>query len=875
MTIPMINTHNLQNLLEQERFRWVKEDLLPLFGLLDFVEDEGNGWFSLPRSKENLIRNLNRITGKRESIIEGELEEFEESFSDYIEVKEGTYEYYTRYGHYSHPPSRNPCPDPKTSTVYYILKPELADFSRNALNDLDFDQDEIFKVVISKVHTVEDLIYLYTLKLATERCKSQNYYQLPEYLKEILEDITIDMEIIDNNIFKLEYEEKQRYLPMEQRCLAIFYSHSFNSSSCGRINNILIKEEISQFMYDKLEEIPIVKIVERSYNEIKQRITSDEERLPLFEYKDYRFKFMSKYRQKLLNGKLYEFEIDGEHGDALEYLKEKGMIEVEGDKIILSSYDKYKALYDHLEEKEYSRIDKNKRELLTRLLRSGVNLEQSVTGTIDTILKPTWDENQTEAFNLISDFEKKFREFIITRLENRHGQNWWEQGIKGDIKKKCQERLHKDSNNKNQQADIHNYMDFMDLYSLIEWKQNKDIFQPYFPKDLTKLKTKLDELSDIRNAVMHSKWEITENDLHKIKIYTDDIRQWIDNPSKRIDEQKVKPPIENEDKRHSKDILVGFECGTGEEVRIRPAHLFISGLTQKSGKTTTLEALVQRSGLSIISFITKPDEKCFDTGEHHKPFFQEKAEWKVVEKLFEAQLGEKMKDVRPKLIELCKREATLIAVKERIDNALEKSKGTEKKSLILLQAYFEDLFNALKNKEYTNILCLKKGINLMDLTEYNEELQSYIINSVLNEILHKHNNAVVIIPEAWKFIPQSKRTPCKYSIEQLIRQGATQNNFLWFDSQDIAGVDKTILKNVSIWILGLQTEINEVKHTIEQIPLPKNQKPTNDEIMSLQLGEFIVCNDGVVRKTYVMPKWMNQNGAMNVARSRRPLNRVD
>jgi hypothetical protein len=72
----MISTYaqNLQNLLEQEIFRWVKEDLLPLFGLLDFVEDEGNDWFSLPRSKENLIRNLNRITEKRESIIEGEFE---------------------------------------------------------------------------------------------------------------------------------------------------------------------------------------------------------------------------------------------------------------------------------------------------------------------------------------------------------------------------------------------------------------------------------------------------------------------------------------------------------------------------------------------------------------------------------------------------------------------------------------------------------------------------------------------------------------------------------------------------------------------------------------------------------------------------------
>jgi len=312
-------------------------------------------------------------------------------------------------------------------------------------------------------------------------------------------------------------------------------------------------------------------------------------------------------------------------------------------------------------------------------------------------------------------------------------------------------------------------------------------------------------------------------------------------------------------------LLVGYECGTGSPVNIKPAHLFISGLTQKAGKTTTLEALVLRSGLKTISFITKPNEKCFDTGEYHLPFFQEKAEWRVIEKLFEAQLGEKMKDIRAKLIELCKHEKTLESIKDKIDEALDSSKGSERKSLVLLQAYFEELFNALAGKEYTNTLDLKRGINLMDLTGYNEELQSYIINSVLNEILKNQKNTVVIIPEAWKFIPQSKSSACKYSIDQLIRQGAVNNNFVWFDSQDIAGVDKSMLKSVSIWILGIQTEINEVQHTINQIPLPKNQKPTEDQIMNLDVGVFFVCADGIAKKTYVMPKWKSEEEAKEIA----------
>jgi len=329
--------------------------------------------------------------------------------------------------------------------------------------------------------------------------------------------------------------------------------------------------------------------------------------------------------------------------------------------------------------------------------------------------------------------------------------------------------------------------------------------------------------------------------------------------------------MDKEIKEPQKGILVGFECRTKKAVTIKPAHLFISGVTQKAGKTTTLEALIHRSGLRAISFITKPGEKCFNTGHPHKPYFHGKVEWRSIEKLFESLLEEKIKDVRHKLIELCKKEKTLTAVKENIGKALENAtKGSEKKPLILLQAYFDDLFKGLEGKEHVEQLDLKEGVNIMDLTDYTEELQAYIINSVLNEILNTHENIIVLIPEAWKFIPQSKRSSCKYPIEQLIRQGAVKNIFVWFDSQDIANVDKAILKNVSVWLLGLQTEINEVKHTIEQIPLSKKLKPTEDQIMRLEKGEFFLCADGKTIKVYVMPDWMEEDEAKNIAISKLP-----
>ena len=58
-----------------------------------------------------------------------------------------------------------------------------------------------------------------------------------------------------------------------------------------------------------------------------------------------------------------------------------------------------------------------------------------------------------------------------------------------------------------------------------------------------------------------------------------------------------------------KKILLGYEIGTGKQVNIIPSHLIVTGVTQQSGKTTTLESLIQRSGLKSIVFRTKIGEK--------------------------------------------------------------------------------------------------------------------------------------------------------------------------------------------------------------------------------------------------------------------------
>src|SRR3990167_2948531 len=92
-----------------------------------------------------------------------------------------------------------------------------------------------------------------------------------------------------------------------------------------------------------------------------------------------------------------------------------------------------------------------------------------------------------------------------------------------------------------------------------------------------------------------------------------------------------------------KNILLGYEVGTGKPVSIPMHHVVVTGLTQLSGKTTTLEALIGRSGFRGIAFRTKRGEGGFEDARTHIPYFRQKADWQYNEALLEATMREKMR----------------------------------------------------------------------------------------------------------------------------------------------------------------------------------------------------------------------------------------
>lgn len=329
------------------------------------------------------------------------------------------------------------------------------------------------------------------------------------------------------------------------------------------------------------------------------------------------------------------------------------------------------------------------------------------------------------------------------------------------------------------------------------------------------------------------------------------------------------------------NLKLGYEVGTGKQVEIQPSHLLVTGLSQKAGKTTTLESLTKRWGKKAVVFRTKVGEKSFLAGTVIPPFFKDRSDWIFIKGIVESTMKMRVdKFEQATIIQLCKQtgENSLLEFKKKVDQKLtEKISNSTTVTLTNLQAYLEQVLPKLTTIQFSQTLDLVQGLNIIDLERFarDSEVQSLIIASVLEEVLYNHKDTVVIVPEAWKFIPQERGNPCKLAVVEFIRQGATNHNYIWIDSQDMSGVDKEPLKQISEWILGYQSEKNEVKHTLDQIPLPKQQKPKEDEIMSLGKGIFYFASRDMTKKVYIQPFWLDDERAIKIAKGELKVDDLD
>jgi hypothetical protein len=311
-------------------------------------------------------------------------------------------------------------------------------------------------------------------------------------------------------------------------------------------------------------------------------------------------------------------------------------------------------------------------------------------------------------------------------------------------------------------------------------------------------------------------------------------------------------------------IHLGYEVSTGKPVAIPLAHMAVTGMTQRSGKTTTLEALVTRSGLRAIAFVTKRGEKSFTGGHSLKPYFRDRADWQFVTSIIDATLQEKNKFLRPWIMKICRNTRTLADVQREVRAALQTAKGINEGVYTQLDAYLDLIVPEITRAPLAKSLDLATGLNVMDVSAYATPMQMLFVRSALDHVNEHESGVVTIIPEAWEFIPQGMSSPVKAAAVTLARKGAGIGNFIWVDSQDMAGVDKTILRGCSVWLIGVQREANEIERALANIPASVG-KPTAKEIALLSKGQFFACWDAHVVRTYVQPAWMGEAEARAVA----------
>jgi hypothetical protein len=313
------------------------------------------------------------------------------------------------------------------------------------------------------------------------------------------------------------------------------------------------------------------------------------------------------------------------------------------------------------------------------------------------------------------------------------------------------------------------------------------------------------------------------------------------------------------------EILLGYEIGSGKPVSIPLRHLCATGQTQEAGKTTALEALIGRSGRRAAAFLTKRGEKSFESGRRIPPYFQERVDWEFVESILEAIMRQKMKFERAWIVRATKGAHSLADVHSNVGELMGKSKrGMDQDIYMLLGAYLDKIVPLLARLPKADRIDLQPGLNVMDLLAYPVELQMLIIASSVRWIHQKEEGVITILPEAWKFAPQGRNSPVLTEVRNISREGAGLKNYLWVDSQDIAGVEKEILRAAAVWLLGVQREANEIERALKSIP-KGIKRPDAGEIPRLGLGEFFACWGQHVKKVYVQPEWMSGSNALNIA----------
>jgi len=319
-------------------------------------------------------------------------------------------------------------------------------------------------------------------------------------------------------------------------------------------------------------------------------------------------------------------------------------------------------------------------------------------------------------------------------------------------------------------------------------------------------------------------------------------------------------------------IHIGFS--KGQSVDIRLLHTIVAAQT-RYGKSTTIRTMMQHipDDYKALCLDVKDPRDFEGAGTEIPIFIENKTDPLMLKQLLEQESHLWLRREFPELIDLCKEGDTFEKVYERVNKRMtEKVHPVVKDRLKVLQLLLRKLVENMAKTTLSDTLELPAKNNVMNLSKSPSEIKQLSVYSVVKRVLEKHENVVLVIDELPDFAPQQYSTPSKSIIGQAIRKGGAKGIWLWLSGQTMTGVDKQVLKQAMIWILGHQREINEAKRTLDQIPF-KTGLDVKD-IMTLPVGSFVVCTDEGAYITYVQPEGVEDEIARKVSLGEVSVNEV-
>ena len=313
-------------------------------------------------------------------------------------------------------------------------------------------------------------------------------------------------------------------------------------------------------------------------------------------------------------------------------------------------------------------------------------------------------------------------------------------------------------------------------------------------------------------------------------------------------------------------IHLGYEVGTGEAVAIEQNHTFVGGTTG-TGKSEMLNALIKRSKSKFLILDVKTPRDYMGYGADIPLYLQQRMQPLTLKNLIESTERLSMKKELPELSRLCRRSKTWedLLVKARERQADKKTRDYYKDVLETIILLFERLVDEFNRYTFAKKVVLKNKVNVMNLSHLSDQLQQMIVSSVLQYVQKHFKDVTVVVDEAHRFVPQAAPSAARHDVIRLIREGRANRLFMWLGDQTVTGIDKQLMKQMQIWCLGRQMELNEAERTLKQIPQRKSLGLTIESIQTLGLGEFIVITPKWAKRTYIQPTWVTEATAKEVA----------